>query len=146
MSSVRGLTQVKAKLKALSEQTTKILKTIIATAAFRYDLDLKNEIRTGGRTGIIYKRGAKSHQASAPGEPPKADRGELVNSIHIVSKNQGLTAEVKSKLPYAGALELGTSKVAARPAWLPVAENLKLVFEKDLDISLNIVIKRNSIK
>lgn len=146
MSKVRGVPKVKAKLKALSDQTTRALKKNIATAALRYETDLKKTINTGARSGIVYTRGTVSHQASAPGEPPKTDTGQLVNSIHTVIKRQGLSAEVKSNLPYAGMLELGTSRVAARPAWLPVAENLKPIFEKDLGLSLNVVIKRNSIK
>lgn len=146
MSRVSGVASVRAKLTALSDQTTKTLKKNIATAALRYETDLKKEINTGARSGVVYKRGSVSHQASAPGEPPKSDTGQLVNSIHTVSKKRGLSAEVKSQLPYAGELELGTSKVAARPVWLPVAERLKPIFAKDLDIAMNVVIKRNAKK
>lgn len=143
---VRNLGRVKAKLKTLSEKTTKTVKQEIAIATLRYELELKEEISTGTRTGIMYKRGRKTHQASAPGEPPKSDTGTLVNSIHHVFTDKGLTGEVKSNLPYALSLEVGTSKVPARPVWFPTAERLKPKFTKDLGISLNVAINKIALK
>jgi hypothetical protein len=35
------------------------------------------------KSGRTYKRGSKSHQASAPGEAPAIDTGNLVNSIEV---------------------------------------------------------------
>lgn len=40
-------------------------------------------LSTGARTGRIYKRRGVYHQASAPGEAPKTDRGGLVSSVGI---------------------------------------------------------------
>jgi HK97 gp10 family phage protein len=63
----------------------------------------------------------KGHVPSAPGQPPKRDTGTLQN--HIESKMTGpLEAQVSSSAPYAAALELGTSKMAARPYMRPARD------------------------
>ena len=40
-------------------------------------------ISKGARSGKTYKRGSKTHQASAAGEFPKTDTGNLVNNITV---------------------------------------------------------------
>ena len=50
-----------------------------------------NVIKTlsGPRSGKIYKRAnGKSHQASAPGEPPASDTGHLRNSFHAQTETE----------------------------------------------------------
>ena len=68
-------------------------------------------------TGRIYKRGNVSHQASSPGMPPATDTGALRQSLAVsVSKlTNGVSGVVSANTNYALALELGTSKMAARP-------------------------------
>lgn len=56
----------------------------------------------------------KNHVPSLPGQPPNEDTGVL--RTHIETAQTGpLRAEVSSNAPYAVALEIGTSKMAARP-------------------------------
>ena len=43
--------------------------------------NILSDILTGPRTGRIYRRGGVVHQASAPGEAPASDTGELRQSI-----------------------------------------------------------------
>ena len=71
----------------------------------------------GSRTGRAYKRGAKIHTASAPGEFPKTDRGELVRSIttNIVDKNTVVGGQIIASADHAEALEFGTTKMKKRP-------------------------------
>lgn len=72
----------------------------------------------GGRT---YKRGGKLHKASAPGEPPAVDTGQLIHSVdyNIVNKKEQTTGKVgvmkRDVAKQAEALEYGTSKMRARP-------------------------------
>jgi len=80
----------------------------------------KKAIAKGGRSGRFYKRGKKVHQASAPGEYPKTDRGGLVSSIKV--SIYPFMAIVGSDLKYSRYLEKGTEKngsvlMEARP-WL----------------------------
>ena len=65
---------------------------------------------------VVTKAG-KTHQASAPGEPPANDTGTLLNSINVAVDAKKLEATVGTKLGYGAHLEFGTTKMRARP-WL----------------------------
>lgn len=76
---------------------------------------------------ISITRGAvsgKNHVPSAPGEPPNNDTGRLADNIETVQV-QPLKVEVSSNAPYSAALELGTSKMEARPFMGPAAQAKK---------------------
>ena len=64
----------------------------------------------------------RSYQASSPGEPPARRTGALrlqwAKGVDGGSSGSGgakYTAYIESQVPYAGYLENGTSKMAARP-------------------------------
>jgi len=86
--------------------------------------DAKRSVARGPKTGRIYMKGKNRnirHQASAPGEPPATDTGKLVSSIvgdaKVVDKQvQGF---LEARTAYAGYLEFGTRKMAARPFMTP---------------------------
>jgi hypothetical protein len=75
----------------------------------------------GPKTGRIYKRGARTHRASAPGEAPANDFGFLAQSLKI-DVTQKLTVDLRALAPYAVHLEYGTRNMAARPFLRPAAE------------------------
>lgn len=58
------------------------------------------------------------HVASAPGEYPNRDTGDLQGGLEIAQTGP-LEAEVSSNAPHAVPLEFGTSKMAARPHMRP---------------------------
>jgi HK97 gp10 family phage protein len=64
----------------------------------------------------------KNHVPSKPGEPPNEDTGTLRAKIETTQPSP-LVVEVRSNAPYAVALELGTSKMAARPYMHPAVAN-----------------------
>ena len=66
-------------------------------------------------TGLVYRRRGITHQASAPGEPPASDTGNLVQNITIEVDARNLKATITSNAEYADALEFGTSKMEPRP-------------------------------
>ena len=79
------------------------------------------------KSGRIYRRGNVVHQASAPGEAPATDTGNLVNSAYTKKLGDsdyetGFTAE------YAAALEFGTPKIEPRPYLRPAVEAVKKAF------------------
>ena len=79
------------------------------------------------KSGRIYRRGNVVHQASAPGEAPATDTGNLVNSAYTKKLGDsdyetGFTAE------YAAALEFGTAKIEPRPYLRPAVEAVKKAF------------------
>ena len=87
---------------------------------------------SGNKTGLEYKRsGGKSHRASAPGEAPAIDSGELVNSIQNAQIDQ-LTAMSFSNMEYAPHLEFGTVHMAKRPFYVPAAEQAFPEFQKQM--------------
>ena len=80
--------------------------------------DAIKAIQRGPATGRVYERGggqnlSATHQASAPGESPTTDTGNLVSSGK--ADHMGLTSDVKFTAPYANALEFGTMKMEPRP-------------------------------
>lgn len=87
--------------------------------------EAQKSILRGKKTGRIYKRGKKSHQASAPGEAPANDFGFLSNNIKADVDYAEITATLRSLAPYSVHLEYGTRKMAARPFFRPAVENIK---------------------
>lgn len=83
--------------------------------------DMQGRMRqkiSGPRTGRLYKRGRRSHRASAPGEPPTVDFGNLRRSIETDVVKSYHRVDLYSgghEAPYAIYLEFGTRRMAARP-------------------------------
>jgi hypothetical protein len=74
------------------------------------------------RTGRLYKRGKKKlHQASAPGEAPAPDTGQLRNMTKAEFLSDPVSGyalgKVVNNLAKAADLEIGTDKIAPRP-WI----------------------------
>ncbi|HLM58179.1 MAG TPA: hypothetical protein VK422_18900 [Pyrinomonadaceae bacterium] len=75
--------------------------------------------------------GSRIHRASAPGEAPAVDLGELANSYSTTIN--GLRASVGSPLEKAALLEGGTRMIAPRPAAGPAAERAREPFTRRVD-------------
>ena len=77
--------------------------------------DIRNTIITAmvrePKTGRKYRRGKKIHQASAPGEAPAVDYGELLRSIVFDVRKMEVEIGSEGGAPYAEYLETGTFKV-----------------------------------
>mgnify|MGYP006922126157 CR=1 FL=1 len=83
------------------------------------------EVLKGQRSGRVYRKPftkRATYTASAPGEPPARRTGNLrmhwngqVKSENTSSGGVAIVAELESQESYAGYLENGTSKMAARP-------------------------------
>lgn len=67
------------------------------------------------KSGRIYRRRGVSHQASAPGEAPASDTGQLVNSRRIEIDAAALRGRLIFASRKAIYLERGTRNMAARP-------------------------------
>ena len=61
----------------------------------------------GEKTGRVYRRGGREHRASAPGEAPASDSGNLVNNITAVYNLEEGWGEVQANTEYAMRLEYG---------------------------------------
>lgn len=83
------------------------------------------EVLKGQRSGRVYRKPytkRATYTASAPGEPPARRTGSLrlhwngqVKSENVSGGGVAVVAELESQESYAGYLENGTSKMAARP-------------------------------
>jgi HK97 gp10 family phage protein len=96
--------------------------------AVRGSRALKNaelNVLRGQRGGRVYKKAFKKsrYTASAPGEPPAVRSGKLRRSFRPASRTYdnpfggaaSVTISIETDTHYAGYLEDGTSKMAARP-------------------------------
>ena len=89
-------------------------EAIINKTAHDVQLVAKNSM-SGPKTGNTYIRGGRVHVASAPGEAPAIDTGNLVNSI--MSKSAGrLSWIVGTNVDYGAILELYKSRPWLKPA------------------------------
>lgn len=125
MTRIRNLDRLQAKLVRISRDADNAVTNAIRLSVGEMEGYAVRKIQRGGSTGRSYKRGSITHIASSPGQFPNTDTGGLVKSIF--SRASGLVGVFGSEnLNYAGFLEFGTSKMAARP-WLRPTWN----FHKD---------------
>lgn len=87
----------------------------IQSAALRGEAILKADLLSRPGTGELYGK----HRASAPGEPPAPDTGELRNKTqadeHVRRDGDDLVGRIVANSEKAAALEKGTERMAARP-------------------------------
>ena len=83
-------------------------------------------IQTGAKSGVMYQmyNPRREHRASAPGQAPASDTGNLVSKIVVRQKGANVT-NVESNANYSAFLEYGTSKMDPRPFMLPAFEKSK---------------------
>lgn len=124
-----GIQDVQRALREYGENAEREIGKAVTATALQVDGDIKRAIQRGAKSGRVYVRRGKTHQASAPGEAPATDTGSLVSRMSFKQVNP-LTAEVESRLAYAAYLEFGTQRMAARPAWVPAIEKAQPDFAR----------------
>ena len=95
-------------------------------------------IQTGAKSGVLYQmyNPRREHRASAPGQAPASDTGNLVSKIIV--KNNKDVVRVQSNANYSKFLEFGTSKMLARPFMFPAKEKSK---KRIIQITANKVVE-----
>jgi len=136
--TLTGLVALKKTLARLDKKLIANQKRGILLSAHQVRTEAIKLISKGARSGVKYTRYLpyRTGIASAAGEPPKSDTGRLVSQIFVDIDADGFGATVGTNLDYGLYLEVGTSKMSARPWLTPTLETLqpKLVkqFKKDL--------------
>lgn len=111
-------------IKVEVEKKVKAIDKEMKARAVKGTLALKNaELRVlrGQRGGRKYKKSFKGshYTASAPGEPPAVRTGNLRSSFRPIAEKKesdlSVTIGIETQVEYAGYLEHGTKKMAARP-------------------------------
>lgn len=105
------------RLSTLSLEARRGIGKELARAVVQLDAYGKQKIQGGSRGGRVYRRRSVTHQASAPGEFPKTDTGQLVGSLFFRVASDKLSAVWGTALAYGRYLEFGTSTMLSRP-WL----------------------------
>lgn len=110
----------------VKDQVTNINRKVVSRGvrAVNAIRNAELEVLKGQRSGKVYRKphSKATYTASAPGEPPARRTGNLrmhwngqVKSENASGGGVAIIAELESQEPYAGYLENGTSKMAARP-------------------------------
>jgi HK97 gp10 family phage protein len=73
------------------------------------------------KSGRTYARGGREHRASAPGEAPAVDYGNLKSSIQVFEVTPE-RAIIGTNAEYAEHLEFGTSRMEPRPYMRPALD------------------------
>ena len=111
----------------------KLINKVHKKHAITLKKDLVSGLTTGKRSGRVYRIKGRDHQASASGEMPAKISGTLAKSVKDGLKNKQI--ELGETAFYAGFLELGTARMAARPHIKPVIEkgmdNLEKLYAKE---------------
>jgi hypothetical protein len=126
---VTGLEKLGNALDMYSARSSAAISDVIKLTALAIEADAIKSIQRGQKTGVIYKKGKSSHQASAAGEAPATDTGKLVKSIRsVISEKE---AYVGTDYAVGRYLESGTTRTKARP-WLRPArqKNIKLFLQR----------------
>lgn len=110
----QGVAEIQRKLGAISKDVNGEIRDALIAAAFRIQRTAKKSIQKSPPDPDTGR--------SKPGNPPKTDRGVLVNSIFVNVEQSGIKpiVTVGTNLKYGAWLEFGTKDTAARP-WLAPA-------------------------
>lgn len=116
------------KLDRITAQLEPRADAIIRATAQEIAGDAVNRIMTGKKTGRTYKlKGGKIHQASARGEAPATETGNLANSIKAEAAGR-LAQRVNVYSEYGIFLEL--DQYLQRPFLVPAVEKFREKFNK----------------
>lgn len=122
--TVIGTQRLLRRLASVSPATVKrISNELEAGVASMHSLAVRRIQKNSG-SGRIYVRGGVAHTASAPGEYPNTDTGELVRKMGWRSTS-ALTSIFFANAQHARPLEWGTSRMAPRPFMRPTFRELE---------------------
>ena len=142
---IEGLDKLAQNSKALQQAVEEEIGKGLYASANLVAGDAKRSILEGGKSGRTYTRRTVTHRASAPGEPPASDTGRLVTSISakLESKLSAVAIAGNSVVKYARMLEFGTSRMSARPFFLPALEKNRRAITDRLKQALASAIRRS---
>ena len=120
---VKNLNVALKKFDTLKKDLETPFREVIAGGAQLIRGQAIRSIQTGPKSGRIYEKynPRRTHRASAPGQAPASDTGNLVRNIVVKQENPDLV-KVESNATYSSFLEFGTSKMLARPFLFPATE------------------------
>jgi len=123
---VHNMKKVLSQLNRLAKEMEVPFQQIVKGGAQLIRAEAIKSIQTGAKSGVVYQmyNPRRSHRASAPGQAPASDTGNLVSKIAVRQQGANIT-NVESNANYSAYLEYGTSKMQPRPFMLPAFEKSK---------------------
>jgi len=144
-------------LDIFADELSPVVHKAILKGAFRIRNTVIKSIARGSKTGRTYlwrginpgeepdsfirsplghlfpvKKRNKPHKASASGEAPATDTGELVSSIIVDGRKKEIEVGAEAGAPYAEWLEGGTRAMKARPFLQPALKKEENEIQKDI--------------
>ena len=119
---IKGLEPTLKNLRLLQNGLDKELTNVLRGGGQLIRGEAIRSIQTGPKSGRTYEKynPRRTHKASAPGQAPASDTGNLVSQIMSVA--DGKNTLVESRAEYSKFLEFGTSKILPRPFLFPASE------------------------
>ena len=119
---ITGLEPTLKNLRLLQNGLDKELTNVLRGGGQLIRGEAIRSIQTGPKSGRTYEKynPRRTHKASAPGQAPASDTGNLVSQIMSVA--DGKNTLVESRAEYSKFLEFGTSKMLPRPFLFPASE------------------------
>jgi len=123
---VKDINKVLGRFKKLDKDLEEPFREVVKGGGQLIRGEAVKSIQTGMKSGRIYEKynPRRTHRASAPGEAPASDTGNLVRNIRVEQKTKDIV-NVESRANYSKFLEFGTSKMLARPFLFPAFEKSK---------------------
>ena len=120
---IKNINEALKKFDTLKKDLQEPFREVIQGGAQLIRGEAIKDIQTGVKSGRIYEQynPRRTHRASAPGQSPASDTGNLVRNIIVRNENKDLV-KVESNAPYSSFLEFGTSKMLPRPFLFPATE------------------------
>ena len=120
---VKNINEALKKFDSLKKDLEQPFREVILGSAQLIRGEAIKDIQTGAKSGRIYEKynPRRTHRASAPGQSPASDTGNLVRNIRVRNVNKDFV-KVESNAPYSSFLEFGTSKMLPRPFLFPATE------------------------
>lgn len=122
--------ELTSRIPEITAQLQPQAQAVVERTAYDIQRRARIKIQTGPKTGRVYKRYGREHQASAPGEPPATDTGFLAGTIQVAVRM--LEAIVDVFADYGVYLEFGTSRMAPRPFLSPSVSEAREGFEQGM--------------
>ena len=128
---VSNIKKALKQLKTLQKDLEPDFQEIVKGGAQLIRGEAIKSIQSGAKSGIVYEKynPRRTHRASAPGEAPASDTGNLVSKI-IVRQDGKDKTNVESNAHYSAYLEYGTSKMEPRPFMFPAFEKSRKPIEQ----------------
>ena len=132
-----GGKELQAALRNMGPELQDVVGQIVEGTGLELRGDIVKRYQSGPASGRVYQKynPRRTHRASAPGEAPMSDTGQLAGSV-VYKVVSDMAVEVSSGMPRAAWLEYGTTQMAPRPAWRPAVEEMAPLFRSRLETAI----------